>query len=232
LIALEVWGFPTSSPAFDPGNRQFVYQRFQRGIMHYDHATRTTGGLLLGDWLKAVITGEGLPPDLAAQMEGSRFVRQYCPTNPPLALCRPDDLPHSNLSGAFEPSPGQGPSQGPGQQPGQPPGQPSPPLPPSPTPSVGPGTTPSPGTASSQEQQAVDASLEAAAAQLGVPRGQLRVLRVEHREWPSSALRCPQPGRFYTQVITPGYLVVIAGQAKELEYHTDLRGRAVLCFQR
>ena len=29
----------------------------------------------------------------------------------------------------------------------------------------------------------------------------------------------------YAQVITPGYLVVISGAGKTLEYHTDERGR-------
>ena len=33
---LELWGLPTSKPAFDPTNGGFIYQRFQRGIMHYD----------------------------------------------------------------------------------------------------------------------------------------------------------------------------------------------------
>src|SRR5205823_4626729 len=35
-INLELWGIPTSRPAYDPNNRNFVYQRFQRGIMHFD----------------------------------------------------------------------------------------------------------------------------------------------------------------------------------------------------
>jgi hypothetical protein len=100
LRNLEVWGFPTSRPAFDPTNRNFVYQRFQRGIMHYSRLEDVTRGILLADWFKAVLTGEGLPPDLDAQMGGSRFLRQYCPDNP-RALCRPEQLPATDLSGAF-----------------------------------------------------------------------------------------------------------------------------------
>ena len=63
--ALEVWGAPTSKPAYDPTNRNFIYQRFQRGIMHYDKACGCTQGLLLADYLKALLTGERLPADLA-----------------------------------------------------------------------------------------------------------------------------------------------------------------------
>ena len=34
-FALELWGLPTSLPTLDPLNTDFVYQRFQKGIMHY-----------------------------------------------------------------------------------------------------------------------------------------------------------------------------------------------------
>lgn len=52
LLALEVWGFPTSQPMRDPNNENFIYQRFQRGIMHYDATTNVTRGILLGDAFK------------------------------------------------------------------------------------------------------------------------------------------------------------------------------------
>ncbi|MGH2542487.1 MAG: PQQ-dependent sugar dehydrogenase [Ardenticatenaceae bacterium] len=55
LVALEVWGFPTSQPTRDPANHDFIYQRFQRGIMHYDKATGATRGILLGDAFKGMI---------------------------------------------------------------------------------------------------------------------------------------------------------------------------------
>jgi hypothetical protein len=58
LLALEVWGFPTSQPQRDPNNGNFIYQRFQRGIMHYDATTDVTRAILLGDAFKE-ISGEG-----------------------------------------------------------------------------------------------------------------------------------------------------------------------------
>jgi polysaccharide biosynthesis protein PslG len=75
LLDLEIWGAPTSKPAYDPTNRNFIYQRFQRGIMHYDKTCGCTQGLLLADYLKALMTGDNLPPDLAAQAADSPLLR-------------------------------------------------------------------------------------------------------------------------------------------------------------
>jgi polysaccharide biosynthesis protein PslG len=75
LLDLEIWGAPTSKPAYDPTNHNFIYQRFQRGIMHYDKACGCTQGLLLADYLKALITGQNLPADLAAQAASSPLLR-------------------------------------------------------------------------------------------------------------------------------------------------------------
>ncbi len=78
---------------------------------------------------------------------------------------------------------------------------------------------------------AVDAALADAANHLSVSRDALRVDRVEAREWPDSSLGCPQPGQLYSQVVTPGYVVVIAADAHQLEYHTDSRSSATLCSE-
>jgi hypothetical protein len=100
-FALEVWGLPTSSPTSDPLNSDFVYQRFQRGIMHYSHASGTTQGLLIGDWLKRVIIGVDLSPDMGAEIRDSRFFAQYSPSRP-LAVDRPNALPDTSLAQAFK----------------------------------------------------------------------------------------------------------------------------------
>lgn len=68
-----------------------------------------------------------------------------------------------------------------------------------------------------------------AAQRLGIAPEEVAVVTVEARDWPSSALGCPQPGMFYLQVITPGYLVLLEGAGRRLEYHTDERGTFVLC---
>jgi hypothetical protein len=101
LFDLDIWGAPTSQPAMDPNNHDFFYQRFQRGIMHYDKGCGCTQGLLLADYLKSVITGQNLPSDLAAQVQSSRLFKQYAPGNPG-SLARPNDLPGSDLTSAFD----------------------------------------------------------------------------------------------------------------------------------
>jgi len=44
----DVLGLPTSEPAADPHNPQFVYQRFQNGVLFYNGAEGTTSVLPLG----------------------------------------------------------------------------------------------------------------------------------------------------------------------------------------
>lgn len=99
---LEMWGLPTSAPRADPNNANFIYLRFQRGIMHFDATTGLTQGLLIGDFFKSVITGQNLPPDLEAQVAGSRFLRQFNNARP-LGLNRPAELPGTDMSNAFIP---------------------------------------------------------------------------------------------------------------------------------
>src|SRR5205823_14364306 len=107
---LEIWGLPTSRPAHDPNNPGFIYQRFQRGIMHYDKSCGCTQGLLLADYLKQVLIGTrmpngsanpNLPGDLAQQAQNSRFMSQYAPGRPG-SLARPNDLAGSDLTNAFD----------------------------------------------------------------------------------------------------------------------------------
>ena len=108
LIQLEVWGLPTSAPAYDPANHSFVYLRFQRGVMMFDAGCSCTQGVLFGDYFKAIIIGPGapgaLPRDLAQEAAGSRFFAQYAPDRPGW-LARPDQLPDSDLTEAFTPQP-------------------------------------------------------------------------------------------------------------------------------
>ena len=101
LINLEIWGLPTSKPTIDPANNNFVYLRFQRGIMHFDKTTGLTQGILLADYMKSLITGQNLPGDLAAEASSSPLLQQY---NNGMAngLNRPAALPATNMFAAFE----------------------------------------------------------------------------------------------------------------------------------
>jgi hypothetical protein len=101
LFNLDIWGAPISHPAFDPSNQGFVYQRYQRGIMHFDVTCTCTQGLLLAAWFETVLTGDGIPPDLAAQAQTSRYFRQYNNAQP-AGLNRPGELPGTDMRFAFE----------------------------------------------------------------------------------------------------------------------------------
>jgi hypothetical protein len=99
LGGLTIWGAPISTPQPDPGNANFIYQRFQRGIMHYTVGSGTQS-ILLADYLKAILTVQNLPTDLEQQARETRFYNQYCPGGT-LWLCRPADLPGTDLTFAF-----------------------------------------------------------------------------------------------------------------------------------
>ncbi len=128
-IWLEMWGVPTSKPAPDPNNGNFIFQRWQRGIMHYDATTGTTQGLLLGDYFKSLITGQNLPADLQQQAAAAKspYLGTYDNTQAN-GIKAGATLANSNLKDAFEkmppaPAPGSqaapAPTTGAGQQPAQ-----------------------------------------------------------------------------------------------------------------
>jgi hypothetical protein len=102
LIGLEVWGAPTSAPAADPRNPSFIYQRFERGVLFYDATIGTTTWLPMGEMLKAVLTGQNLPPDLATDASASPLLRQYDSAQPN-SVARPAALADSDLTDAFTP---------------------------------------------------------------------------------------------------------------------------------
>jgi hypothetical protein len=59
-----------------------------------------TEGILIGEYFKAVLTGVNLPADLDADMQSSRFYREYAPDQPG-AVARPDQLLNTDMTGAF-----------------------------------------------------------------------------------------------------------------------------------
>ncbi|MCC7106500.1 MAG: hypothetical protein IT307_15285, partial [Chloroflexi bacterium] len=102
LLNLELSGTVTSRPAVEPANAAFVYQRFQRVIMHYDANCLCTQPLLLADYLKSIITGQNLPTDLDQAASNSRFYRQYN-NSAQNGVNRPADLPATEMRFAFDP---------------------------------------------------------------------------------------------------------------------------------
>lgn len=67
------------------------------------------------------------------------------------------------------------------------------------------------------------------ASRLGVSAESISVVRVEEVEWPDTSLGCPEPGKMYAQVITPGYRIILEAAEKEYEYHADKGKSVVFC---
>jgi hypothetical protein len=99
---LEMWGVPTSGVLVDPNNHNFVYLRFQRGIMHFDAGCNCTQGILLVDYLKSILTGQNLPADVDQEAQGSIFYKQYDPSQASW-VHNPSLLPATDLTNAFNP---------------------------------------------------------------------------------------------------------------------------------
>lgn len=68
-----------------------------------------------------------------------------------------------------------------------------------------------------------------AAARFGVEVGEVTILSAELRDWPDGALGCPVAGMLYTQVVTPGYRVLIEAGGEQLDYRMNRRGVFRLC---
>ena len=66
-----------------------------------------------------------------------------------------------------------------------------------------------------------------AAARAGVDPAEVTVVSAEAVTFPDGGLGCPEPGMMYTQVLTPGYRVVVEAGGREYDYRAGARGGAV-----
>jgi hypothetical protein len=78
---------------------------------------------------------------------------------------------------------------------------------------------------------AVQAAVASAAAEFGVDLSAVSVVSYDPQDWGDTSLGCPKEGEFYSQVITPGYLVILSVNGEQHEYHTDGVDRAIRCDQ-
>jgi hypothetical protein len=98
-------------------------------------------------------------------------------------------------------------------------------------PACGAAPTPTPTPQRSFGPQAdamVTLAIDDLAKRLSVKGADIQVKLVEPMDWPTSALGCPEPGKVYLQVVTPGYKITLVSGGKEHIYHSD-RQRTVYC---
>ncbi|MFW6075731.1 MAG: hypothetical protein ACOC9Y_09055 [Chloroflexota bacterium] len=122
-------------------------------------------------------------------------------------------------------------------QPAQPDPTPSPSAT-SPVTPTGPAVSPTPTGPATVPDSAADlppvvlALRDDLATELDLPRSDVRVMSLREQQWSSTALGCPEPGRFYAQIVTGGYEVeILIGEETRL-FHVSDDGRVVDCTNR
>lgn len=83
-------------------------------------------------------------------------------------------------------------------------------------------------TAAEQMQQATQRAQQTLASQLEIAASDVTVVRTEPHTWPDSSLGCGKPGTLAMQVLTEGYVVMLAAQGKQYRVHVA-DGRALIC---
>lgn len=60
------------------------------------------------------------------------------------------------------------------------------------------------------------------AARLKIDSSQINLISTAKKDWPDSSLGCPEEGKFYSQIVTSGYLIVLEAEGSQYNYHTSL----------
>jgi hypothetical protein len=83
---------------------------------------------------------------------------------------------------------------------------------------------PDPTSTPATHPEAVMAAVRFLAMQLDLPPEAIRVVAWEPVDWPDAALGCPEPGKVYAQILTPGYVVFLEARGETFRVHTDRTG--------
>jgi hypothetical protein len=92
--------------------------------------------------------------------------------------------------------------------------------------------TSSSATPSDPVEDVVTAAREYLAGELEIPLQEVAPVLLEPDEWSDASLGCPEPGKAYAKVVTPGYRIVLRVGEKEYELHTDRTAQSVVICQR
>ncbi|GBD08231.1 hypothetical protein HRbin22_00464 [Candidatus Thermoflexus japonica] len=102
------------------------------------------------------------------------------------------------------------------------------PAPPLPIPTQTPARSGGPAVEFSLKEM-IEQARQDLAARLGVPAAEIQVVEARAVTWPDSSLGCPEPGRMYLQVLTPGYRIVLEVRGQRYAYHAGRQGPPFLC---
>src|ERR1044071_6399292 len=67
------------------------------------------------------------------------------------------------------------------------------------------------------------------AQRLSIAITQINVLEAKAVTWPNSSLGCPERGMAYTEVLTPGYLILLHVNNQDYEYHASKSSEVSYC---
>lgn len=89
-------------------------------------------------------------------------------------------------------------------------------------------------TSSEGQQRTVVNAKQTLAKSLNLPLNattlqSIAVVEAATLNWPDTSLGCAQGGRYYAQVLVPGYKVVLEAEGQRYEYHADSSEQVVLC---
>lgn len=62
-----------------------------------------------------------------------------------------------------------------------------------------------------------------------VKHAAISVVSATQQQWPDGSMGCREPGQMYTQMIVPGYRVVLKAAGNRYAYHSDRRGNFIVC---
>lgn len=81
---------------------------------------------------------------------------------------------------------------------------------------------------SDAERDVARLAIDALAEDLEIARDKIQVDTIRAVNWPDSSIGCPQPGRAYLQVITPGHKVTLRADGRIYVVH-EAKNRAFVC---
>jgi hypothetical protein len=67
------------------------------------------------------------------------------------------------------------------------------------------------------------------AMRLGIDQSRIAMVSAETVDWPNASIGCPEPGRAYAQVLTPGYRIVLRVGSATYHYHASSSGAPFCC---